>query len=79
MAKTIAVSDDVYEMLVKAKLADESFSDAIRRNVTRGRRLMDIFGSRTISREDWKNAEAVLDRAQTISSETLKRRKNEAL
>ncbi|MEM3504662.1 MAG: antitoxin VapB family protein, partial [Archaeoglobaceae archaeon] len=30
MAKTIALSDEVYEMLSKAKMKGESFSDAIR-------------------------------------------------
>lgn len=35
MAKTIAVSDDVYEMLSKAKMKGESFSDVIRRLLKR--------------------------------------------
>jgi len=35
MAKTIAISDDVYEMLSKAKMKGESFSDVIRRLLKR--------------------------------------------
>jgi predicted CopG family antitoxin len=55
MAKTIAVSDDVYELLLKAKLPNESFSDVIRRSLTKGgMKLSDIAGSKTISEEDWK-------------------------
>ncbi len=41
MAKTIAVSDDVYEMLLKAKMKGESFSDVIRRLIKR-QRISDI-------------------------------------
>ena len=33
MARTIAVSDDVHELLVKSKLPNESFSDVIRRSL----------------------------------------------
>jgi len=54
MAKTIAVSDDVYDLLVKSKLPNESFSDVIRRSIKKGIRLSDIAGSKTISEEDWK-------------------------
>ena len=54
MARTIAVSDEVYELLVKAKLSHESFSDVIRRSLKRGMRLSDIAGSRTVNKEDWE-------------------------
>lgn len=54
MAKTIAVSDDVYELLLKAKLPNESFSDVIRRSIKKGMRISDIAGSKTISEEEWK-------------------------
>lgn len=54
MAKTIAVSDDVYELLVKAKLPNESFSDVIRRSIKKGMKISDIAGSKTISEEDWE-------------------------
>ena len=35
MAKTIAVSDEIYELLSRAKMKDESFSDVIRRLLKR--------------------------------------------
>jgi predicted CopG family antitoxin len=35
MAKTIAISDEVYEMLSKAKMRGESFSDVIKRLLRR--------------------------------------------
>lgn len=35
MAKTIAVADDVYEALSKARMKGESFSDVIRRLLSR--------------------------------------------
>jgi len=54
MAKTIAVSDDVYELLRKSKLRNESFSDVIRRALRKGMRLSDIAGSRTVTKEDWE-------------------------
>jgi len=41
MAKTIAVSDDVYEMLSKAKMKGESFSDVIKRLLKR-QKISDI-------------------------------------
>lgn len=54
MARTIAVSDDVYKLLTKAKLPNESFSDVIRRALKKGMKLSDIAGSRTITKEDWE-------------------------
>ena len=54
MAKTIAVSDDVYELLRKSKLPNESYSDVIRRTLRKGMRLSDIAGSRTVTKEDWE-------------------------
>ncbi len=56
MAKTIAVSDDVYDLLVKSKLPNESLSDVIRRSIKKGVRLSDIAGSKTISEENWKKS-----------------------
>jgi predicted CopG family antitoxin len=54
MTKRITISDDVYELLVKAKLPNESFSDVIRRSIKKGMKISDIAGSKTISEEDWK-------------------------
>jgi predicted CopG family antitoxin len=54
MTKTITVSDDVYELLVKAKLPNESFSGVIRRSIKKGMKISDIAGSKTISEKEWK-------------------------
>ncbi|MGQ4915558.1 MAG: antitoxin VapB family protein [Candidatus Asgardarchaeia archaeon] len=57
MAKTIAVSDEVYELLKKFKLPGESFSDAIKRVLKRGGRLTDLIGTKTITKEKWTTVE----------------------
>lgn len=54
--KTIAVSGDVYELLLKFKLPNESLNDVIRRALKKGRRLSDIAGSHTLTKEDWKKS-----------------------
>ncbi len=45
MAKNIAVADDVYELLVKEKRGEESFSDVIRRLASRRGHLSDMAGA----------------------------------
>jgi predicted CopG family antitoxin len=70
MAKTIAISDEVYELLKKSRLPGESFSVTIRRNL-RKNKLADIIGSRTISPGDWREARANLLSAETRTSEKL--------
>mgnify|MGYP006268421787 FL=1 len=45
MAKNIAVADDVYDLLVKEKLGEESFSDVIRRLAARKPKLSEMFGA----------------------------------
>lgn len=72
MAKTIAVSDDVYELLKKVKIPGESYSDVIRRGLKRGLKLSDIAGSRTITKDEWLRAQKLLR-----SSELITRRKLE--
>ena len=44
MAKTIAIANDVYEMLSKEKRGGESFSDVLRRLGSRGGSLMECAG-----------------------------------
>lgn len=64
MAKTIAVADDVYQLLSRAKLPGESFSDVIRRGLGRGIKLGDVWGSGTLSREDWLKTLEIVKRAE---------------
>jgi predicted CopG family antitoxin len=63
MARSIAISDEVYELLKKAKLPGESFSSVIRRNLRKGK-LIEIAGSGTISKADWKRAKKHLSIAE---------------
>lgn len=42
--KTISIMDDAYELLLKAKRENESFSDVIRR-ITNKPSIMDVAGS----------------------------------
>ena len=43
--KTITIMEDAYELLKKAKLADESFSDTIRRTYSKRNKIEDFFGA----------------------------------
>ncbi|MEM0313905.1 MAG: antitoxin VapB family protein [Candidatus Bathyarchaeia archaeon] len=73
MAKTIAVSDDVYELLVKAKLPNESFSDVIRRAIKKGMKISDIAGSRTISGDEWKEVLKAFELQRKIDEEKMRK------
>jgi len=73
MAKTIAVSDDVYELLVKSKLPNESFSETIRRALKKGMKLRDIAGSRTVTREEWEKVTKALEPQKKLNEERTKR------
>jgi len=73
MARTIAVSDDVYELLRKSKLPRESFSDVIRRSLKKGMRLSDIAGSRTVSKEDWRRVVKAFERQRKVDQERRRR------
>ncbi len=44
MAKTIAIANDVYQMLAKEKRPGESFSDVLRRLGSRGGSLLECAG-----------------------------------
>jgi len=73
VARTIAVSDDVYDLLVKSKLPHESFSDVIRRSLRKGMKLSDIAGSRTINKEDWKKIAKAFKPQKRIDEERRRR------
>lgn len=72
MARTIAISDDVYELLKKVRLPGESFSGVIRRNLKRTK-LSDIIGSGTISQDDWAEARVQLLEAQQRTAQKLRK------
>ena len=72
MAKTIAVSDDVYELLKKTKVSGESYSDVIRRGLKRSLRLSDVAGSRTVTVEQWRRTQKILSSADKLSRKKLR-------
>jgi len=73
MAKTIAVSNDVYELLLKSKLRNESFSETIRRALKKGMKLSDIAGSRTVTKEDWQKATRTFELQKNLDEKRKKR------
>jgi predicted CopG family antitoxin len=76
MAKTIAVADDVYEMLAKEKRPKESFSDVLRRwHRTKGS-LMDCFGLLAdMPEEEFREMEAAIESVDRPVAEELGLRK----
>ena len=73
MAKTIAVSDDVYELLLKSKLRNESFSETIRRALKKGMKLSDIAGSRTVTKEDWQKVTRTFELQKNLDEKRKKK------
>ncbi len=73
MARTIAVSNDVYDLLVKSKLPNESFSDVIRRSLKRGMKLSDIAGSHTISGDEWEKVVKAFEPQKRMDEEKRKK------
>ena len=70
MAKTIAISDEVYALLKKSKLPGESFSSVIKRSVKKGR-LAGIAGRKTLTRSDWSAAKAKIAEQEALTAEAL--------
>lgn len=73
MAKTIAVSDDVYKKLKKARMPGESFSAAIRRTMENRPKLASVVGSRTLTQEEWNEAKRILAKSEKKTLEKLSR------
>ena len=70
MAKTIAVSDAVYRLLERSKLPGESFSDVIMKGLSK-KTILEIRGSRTISRSDWERARKEIASAERETEEKM--------
>lgn len=70
MARTIAISDEVYELLTRAKLPGESFSSVIKRNFRRGR-LAEISGTAILSEADWEAARKELASSEELTAKKL--------
>ena len=70
MARTIAISDEVYDLLKRSKLPGESFSTVIKRNLRR-RKLSEIAGSKTLSKADWARAREIIAEAEKLTMQKL--------
>jgi predicted CopG family antitoxin len=73
LARTIAISDEVYELLKRSKLPGETFSNVIKRSLHK-RKLSDIARSRTLSTADWTLAKEHFAEAELITSRKLSRK-----
>lgn len=67
--KTITIMNDAYKILLRNKHRDESFSDVIRRTLTKKRNIMEFAGVLKLSEED----------AKEIKDSILKLRKKSTL
>ena len=74
--KTIAIMDDVYDLLKARKLAEESFSEEIRRLVKGKGSIMDLAGAwKDVSDEDAeKMKRAITEMRKVTRLEELKKR-----
>ena len=59
MARTITVSEEVYKMLKRFRRRGESFSNAIKRAITRSTSISDIIGIGLFDDEDVKILEGL--------------------
>ena len=71
VAKTIAVSDEVYRKLKKARMPGESFSSAIKRNLDTRPKLSELIGDQILSPEDWAKTRKALNKAERKTSNKL--------
>ena len=70
LARTIAISDEVYELLKRAKLPGESFSTVIKRNLRRGK-LSEIVGTAILTSEDWDATKRAMASAEALTAKRL--------
>jgi predicted CopG family antitoxin len=63
MAKTIAVSDEVYRLLERAKLNDESFSEVIKRLLKR-QQISDV--PKVFEEDEWARVERAFRRQKEL-------------
>jgi Uncharacterized ACR, COG1753. len=71
MAKTIAVSDETYNLLKNSKADDESFSDLIKKSLKKRSRLARLIGSRTLDRKDWEKVKHIIEKSELMTEEEL--------
>jgi predicted CopG family antitoxin len=72
LARRIAISDEVYELLKRSKLPGEGFSTVIKRNLQRGK-LSEISGTPVLSKDDWAATRKVIAEAEALTAAKLAR------
>jgi predicted CopG family antitoxin len=70
MAKTIAVSDEVYEMLSRAKMKGESFSEVIKR-LLKQKRISDI--PKVLDEKDAELVRELIEKQRRADAERVER------
>ena len=74
VSKTISITEDVYNLLSKMKLEDESFSDAISRLIRSGGKLGECAGLwKDMSKEELEELEAGIKGARRSADERLRK------
>lgn len=72
MAKNIAVSDELYNILSKLKRPKESFTEVIMRSIKYSTSLMDIAGEEIIPAKEWEKIKQIFHKKE---SKDLERKK----
>jgi predicted CopG family antitoxin len=69
MARTLPISDDVYERVSRAKMKGESFSDVIRRLLSR-QKISDI--PKIFDEDEWEKVEEAFGKQKELDAKRLK-------
>lgn len=72
MAKNIAVSDELYNILSKLKRPNESFTEVIMRSIKYSTSLMDIAGEEIIPANEWERIKQIFHKKEAKDLERKK-------
>lgn len=74
VSKNISITEDVYDLLSKVKLEDESFSDAIARLIRSGGKLSECAGLwKDMSKEELEELRVGVEEARKSADERLRK------
>jgi len=74
VSKNISITEDVYDLLSKVKLEDESFSDAIARLIRSGGKLSECAGLwKDMSKEELEELKVGVEEARRSADERLRK------
>lgn len=71
MAKTIAVSDETYDLLKSSKGDGESFSELIKRSLKKRSGLSKLIGNKTLDRKDWIKVKKIIEESELKTEKEL--------